>query len=250
MNDLSAPLGEAPEPAAARAQTTETGRRRLCDLHPWLPWVAPFALYMLILGLGPYLPLSPTANHILRLVAVTPLLVLCGRRLIAPSLKRPLGSVAIGAVVFVLWVAPDYLFPGYRGHWLLSNGIVGEYDPGAGISAQQGALFLVLRVLVSVLLVPVVEELFWRGFLMRILIRNRFEEVPMGTWQRDAFWITAILFALEHGSYWDVGLMAGVAYNFWLIRTRNLGDVILAHAVTNGLLAAYVMFLGRWEFWP
>ena len=77
----------------------------------------------------------------------------------------------------------------------------------------------------------------------------RFPEGPLGTFTPVIFVVTAVLFASEHGSWWDVGLLAGLAYNWWMLRTRSLGDCILAHAVTNGCLAAYVVSQGRWEYW-
>ena len=78
---------------------------------------------------------------------------------------------------------------------------------------------------------------------------HNFEKVPLGTFTRSSFWITALLFASEHGSVWDVGLLAGIFYNWWMIRTRNLWDCILAHSVTNGILAAYVIGGGQWQYW-
>ena len=64
------------------------------------------------------------------------------------------------------------------------------------------------------------------------------------------FWMTAVLFASEHGPYWDVGLAAGIIYNWWMVRTKSLGDCILAHAVTNGALCIYVVATRHWEYWP
>jgi CAAX prenyl protease-like protein len=98
--------------------------------------------------------------------------------------------------------------------------------------------------------VPILEELFWRGWLMRWLIDSKdFERVPLGTFAPAAFWLTALLFASEHGSFWDVGFAAGIVYNWWMIRTRNLWDCILAHAVTNAVLATYVIGAGQWQYW-
>jgi CAAX prenyl protease-like protein len=62
-------------------------------------------------------------------------------------------------------------------------------------------------------------------------------------------WLSAILFASEHGPYWEVGLVAGLAYNFWIVRTKSLGDCILAHAVTNAVLSLFVITSGHWEYW-
>jgi hypothetical protein len=61
--------------------------------------------------------------------------------------------------------------------------------------------------------------------------------------------MTAVLFAAEHGSYWDVGLLAGITYNWWMVRTGRLADCMVAHAVTNGFLAAYVLYFGQWQYW-
>ena len=76
-----------------------------------------------------------------------------------------------------------------------------------------------------------------------------FLKVPLGTYAASAFWIVAVLFASEHGPYWDVGLVAGLLYNWWMIRTKSLGDCILAHGVTNALLSGYVLATGKWEYW-
>jgi CAAX prenyl protease-like protein len=91
--------------------------------------------------------------------------------------------------------------------------------------------------------------LFWRGWLMRWIANPDFRRLPLGHFDRRAFWVVAALFAVEHGSYWDVGLAAGVLYNWWMVRTRRLSDLILAHAVTNACLCAYVIAAGKWEYW-
>lgn len=246
-NSLNA--NEAPTPGGLNSTPPPSGLFP-CNWHPWFPWVAPFALYILIMSAGPYLPISAEWNHILRLLVVTPIVLFCSRKMFSARPVQPVASILVGIVVFALWVGPDLLFPEYRHHWLLSNSITGAYDPVGTIEANRTPVYMLLRILVSVLLVPVIEELFWRGFVMRILIKSDFLSVPMGTYAREAFWITAILFAVEHGAYWDVGLLAGIAYNAWLVRTRSLADTILAHAVTNGLLAVYVIVLGKWVYWP
>lgn len=65
-----------------------------------------------------------------------------------------------------------------------------------------------------------------------------------------AFWVVAVLFGVEHGPLWDVGIVTGVLYNWWMVRTRSLGDLILVHAITNACLSAYVLASGKWEYWP
>jgi CAAX prenyl protease-like protein len=162
--------------------------------------------------------------------------------------SAPLQSIGIGIAVFLIWVAPDRLFH-YRHHWLFDNGVMGSATSSIPANLQITAWFLLTRTLGSVLVVPIIEELFWRGWLMRWLINPDFEKVPLGKYAPGAFWIVAILFASEHGPYWEVGLIAGVIYNWWMTRTKSLADCILAHAVTNGILAAYVMGSGAWQYW-
>jgi CAAX prenyl protease-like protein len=109
--------------------------------------------------------------------------------------------------------------------------------------------FVLVRIAGASLLVPIVEELFWRGWLMRWLIDPKFQAVPFGAYMPGPFWIVAALFASEHGSYWEVGLAAGIVYNWWAVRTRSLADCILAHAVTNAILSAYVLLFDQWQYW-
>jgi uncharacterized protein len=158
-------------------------------------------------------------------------------------------TVLVGVAVFAIWIAPDRLWPGYRHFWLFENPITGQAATGLSAEARSQTAVLWLRAFRAVTIVPIVEELFWRGWLMRWLISADFESVPLGTWSAPAFWIVAVLFASEHGPYWDVGLAAGAIYNWWMLRTGKLGDLILAHAVTNACLGAYVVWSGRWEYW-
>jgi hypothetical protein len=184
----------------------------------------------------------------LRFAIVLAVILLVSRPVLQLRPKNPLASMVVGVVVFLIWIAPDRLF-GYRHVWLFDNALVGSASTSIPADMHSSIWFLALRTLGSVALVPILEELFWRGWLMRWLINPDFEKVPLGKYAPGAFWIVAVLFASEHGPYWEVGLMAGVVYNWWMIRTKSLADCMLAHAVTNGVLAAYVMASGQWQYW-
>ena len=160
----------------------------------------------------------------------------------------PVASIGIGIAVFVIWVAPDALL-GYRHHWLFENPVTGSAASTLSPWLKRNINFILLRTVSSTVLIPVVEELFWRGWMMRWLIHKEFLRVPIGKYAPSAFWIVAVLFASEHGPYWEVGLAAGIVYNWWIIRTRNLADCIVAHAVTNGLLSVYVLAKDQWQYW-
>ena len=202
-----------------------------------------------MLALHSVLPLSDLADQILRVTVMTAALWFFARPVIDLRVRHWAATIAIGVAVFAVWIAPDLLIPGYRHFWLFDNAVTGKAATSLSTGATMSWPVLALRMIRAVVIVPIVEELFWRAWLMRWLIDNDFEKVPLGKYTAQAFWIVAVLFASEHGSYWDVGLAAGIIYNWWMVRARSLGDLILAHAVTNFILSAYVIAAGKWEYW-
>jgi CAAX prenyl protease-like protein len=219
-----------------------TGRRATAA------YVAPFAAFIAAMAAEHVLLPHSQILYPIRLAIVLAVILLVSRPYLRLRPKNPLASIAVGVAVFLIWIAPDRLF-GYRHFWLFDNAFTGSASTTIPRDLQASLWFLALRTLGSVALVPIIEELFWRGWLMRWLIDSDFENVPLGTYAPAAFWIVAVLFASEHGPYWEVGLFAGAIYNWWMIRTRSLADCTLAHAVTNGILAAYVMATRQWQYW-
>ena len=206
-------------------------------------------MYAAFLALHSVHPLPARTDESLRLVALSLVLPLVSRQVLSFRVNAGFGSVLVGAAIFAIWILPDMLFPGYRQSILFQNAVTGKTATSLTASALDDPLVLALRSARSWVLVPIIEELFWRGWLMRWLIDTDFEKVPFGAYSRLAFWTVALLFAAEHGPYWDVGLAAGVLFNSWAARTRSLGDLILAHAVANFGLCAYVIGWGKWEYW-
>jgi uncharacterized protein len=217
--------------------------------HRAVPYVLPFALFIAILAIRGSVPVSESTLYGGWILIAGLALLLVSRPVIDLRLSQPVATIVAGVAVFLIWIGPDALFPGYRSHWLFQNRFTGAVAATISETGRSDTLLLTLRMVRAIVIVPIVEELFWRGFLMRWIIRPDFEKVPLGTYETRAFWITAILFASEHGPYWDVGLVAGAIYNWWLIRTRCLGDVIWAHAITNGCLCGYVLLTHKWEYW-
>ena len=211
-------------------------------------YVAPFLAFVVILAVEHLIPASAPWLYAVRFLIVAGLLLTVSRPYLALRPSAPLASSVIGIAVFLIWVGPDVLF-GYRHHWLFDNLITGSASSSLAPALKNNLVFIVMRTISSFILVPILEELFWRGWMMRRLIDRDFLKVPMGTYVRSAFWIVAVLFASEHGPYWEVGLAAGIIYNWWLVRTKNLADCILAHAVTNAVLAAYVLVTSQWQYW-
>jgi CAAX prenyl protease-like protein len=213
-----------------------------------LAWVGPFAVFMLWLALDKYVPLANPVKEIVRDLVILASIVGFSRKVLPTRAPFWLPSIVLGIAVCALWVAPDALVPGWRSHWLFTNSLTGGVKTSIP-PAELTPLMIALRFSRAALLVPVLEELFWRGWLPRWIQDSRFHRVPLGQYTALAFGATAVLFALEHGPYWEVGLLTGLIYNWWMWRTRSLGDLILVHAVTNAALSAYVLTTGRWELW-
>jgi uncharacterized protein len=211
-------------------------------------WIGPFVVFGLWLAVDKSLPIENPAKEIVRDGVLLASILLFSRRIIPRSAPHWMSSIAVGLAVCALWVAPDALFPAWRTSWLFQNAIVGHLKTSIP-PAELTPLMLVLRTTRAALLVPVLEELFWRGWLPRWIQDTNFSKIPLGQYTPFAFWATAVLFALEHGSYWEVGLLCGIIYNWWMRRTRSLGDLIVVHAVTNLALSLYVIATGRWTFW-
>jgi CAAX prenyl protease-like protein len=157
-------------------------------------------------------------------------------------------GLAVGILVFAEWISPQLLFHaapriagGFNPHQL---------PPAAGDTAFLYATVVGMRFVRLALVVPVLEEVFWRGFLLRYLVRDDFTGVPFGTFTPIAFGVVVAGFTIEHSAPdWPVALVAGALYNFVAIRTRSLPACVLAHAATNLLLGIYIMRTGQWGFW-
>jgi CAAX prenyl protease-like protein len=118
----------------------------------------------------------------------------------------------------------------------------------AGLSPLAATLWLAVRIFGAVVTVPIAEELAFRGYLGRRLVDADFERVPFRTFTWLAFLGSSVLFGVMHGR-WLAGTIAGMAYALVLYRRGELGDAISAHAITNALIAAYVLTTGAWTLW-
>ena len=149
-------------------------------------------------------------------------------------------SLAVGLLVLVLWVNLD-------AGWML----IGEMGKGYNPTQENGQIdwmLVAFRIAGAALVVPIMEELFWRSFLQRWVQNPDFLALNPAQIGLKALLIASALFAIEHVQ-WLAGLIAGLAYGWLYIRTRNLWAPILAHAVTNGGLGIYVVTTGQWSFW-
>ena len=149
-------------------------------------------------------------------------------------------GTGVGLVVFVLWVQLDL-------PWMTIGSPSASFLP----LDQAGVLIwplVIVRWIGAALIVPVMEELFWRSFLMRWIQNPQFESVVPRQVALKAVVLSTFVFVLAH-TLWLAAIIAGLAYAWLYVRTGKLWVPIIAHAVTNGALGVWVVMTGNWAFW-
>ena len=158
----------------------------------------------------------------------------------APTAREWALAIAVGLVVFALWIQLD-------APWMQ----IGEPTAAFVPADAQGRLnwpLIVVRWLGAALLVPVMEELFWRSFLMRWLQEPVFEGLDPRRTGAKAVLLSTFVFMLAH-PLWLAAIVAGLAYALLYRSTGKLWPAVIAHAVTNGALGLWVVYRGQWQFW-
>src|SRR5829696_5120726 len=209
-------------------------------------YAAPIVVFAVLTALEGFLPAADyPACYIVKIAAVTAALVYFRGPLgdIRPSWDVvPLG-VAVGLVVFAEWVILDRLvsYP--------HLGTRVGYNPFTAIAdvALRWA-FLVARFYGLVLVVPVMEELFWRSFLLRYATTFDFTSLAVGQFSVAAVWIMVAVSAVAHPE-WLVAAIASGLLAWLLRRTASLFAAIVAHAVANAALGGYILVTGEWQYW-
>jgi CAAX protease family protein len=212
----------------------------------WLPYVAPFVLFLLLTEPARYFPSLVPYFYITKTLLVAALLWFWRHHYaedfsLGLSLGESVVAIFCGLLVLVVWIVPEGIF--YQ--FAPGNG----FNPYTMTESKPMAIGLIaVRLAGATLVVPVMEELFWRSFLMRYLLDVDFRSVAMGSFSWLSFLGVAILFGLEHHRI-IAGILAGLLYGLLLLWQKNLRGVTLAHAVTNLGLGGYVVTTGNWAFW-
>ena len=157
-----------------------------------------------------------------------------------PTAAEAALGVGVGLVVFALWIHLD-------APWMKLGSPSATFLP---FDAQGRLIWslVVVRWVGAALIVPVMEELFWRSFLMRWIQSPQFETVVPQRVALKAVVLSTFVFVLAH-TLWLGAAIAGLAYAWLYVRTGKLWVPVLAHAVTNGALGAWVVKTGNWAFW-
>lgn len=213
--------------------------------------VVPFAVFVVLTGCQ---ELSGSAGrywfYAVKTVAVAALLWTLRSALVEMRWQFSVAGVVTGVAVFGVWVGLEpalgalgvpysKLLPGSQ-----------PWNPPAQFGCQSSLawFFVGVRLVGSALVVPPLEEVFYRSFLYRYLARSDFLSVPLGQLAWGRFLACAVIFGLSHRE-WVEGIVCGLAYQGLVVRKNRLGDAITAHSITNLLLALWVIGKGAWHYW-
>ena len=177
----------------------------------------------------------------LRLLFTLPVLWLFRRDYLRLPRKWDWAAAAVGIAVFVMWVGIDRsIFPAPAAAQPLEL---------TNASGAVQAVWILMRALTAIVVVPFAEELAFRGYLMRRFAGEDFESMPPRAAGWFAVLVSSAFFGLMHGSRWIAGIIAGLFYAILYRRTGNLSSPIVSHFVTNLLLTIYVLVFNDWSFW-
>lgn len=152
-------------------------------------------------------------------------------------------AVVIGVLIFAAWVGLDPYYPKF-----VKPGSTGNPAEAFGQNSALACFFNIVHILGMTLIVPPLEEVFYRSFIYRYIASQHFQAVPLGRFLPLPFFVTTVVFGISHAE-WFPGILCGMAYQWLVIRKNRLGDAMTAHAITNFLLGVYIVWRGAWHFW-
>jgi hypothetical protein len=208
--------------------------------RPFVPYVLPFLFLLIFIYLAPLVHISKGIIYPIQTLVLAGVLFYF-RHAYLDEIKPffDLTAILAGMLVFAIWILPDGYYP------LIGSSQFNPYEYATGGMVM---ILIAFRLAGAVLVIPLMEELFWRSFAMRFLVQDDFKAVPLGQFTLKSFLVTAVAFGFEH-HHWLPGIIAGMIYAGVLYRTKNLFSPIIAHMVTNLLLGIYVLMTEQWRFW-
>ena len=152
-------------------------------------------------------------------------------------------AVLTGVGIFAIWAGLDPYYP-----HLMKSGATGNPGEQFGTGSALAWFFIAVHILGMTLVVPPLEEVFYRSFLYRYLASQNFLSVPLNKFLPWPFFVTVLVFGFSHNE-WLAGILCGTAYQWLVLRKNRLGDAMTAHAITNFLLGTWIVWRGAWNFW-
>ena len=211
-------------------------------------YLLPMGLFLVFTWVGGTWPVLYPIAYVAKVVIVAAALIVLWRHYTKISWRYWWLGAIVGAIGIVQWVGMQ-LWLQHQFDFFDPSGE--PFDPMKALTSPAMLYgFIAVRIIGAVLVVPVMEELFWRDFLWRqILAPNDFKLAEVGERNWVPFVFVSVAFAFVHGNWWLTSIVWALMVGALLIYTKSLGACIVAHAVTNLLLAVYVLRYRDWAFW-
>lgn len=206
--------------------------------------ILPYLIVVVLTGIqGVVGGVWPFWIYFLKCIVGALIVLLLRRYLLELQLQLNFVSVAIGIMLFLVWVFADPLYPKFseaESRWQSlqswhTKSVVRDF-------------LIAVRIFGSTVIMPPIEELFYRSFIYRWLQSHDFSAVSLQRWSWKAAFISSAIFGLAHRE-WLAGFICGMAFQWLVFRHGNLGAAIVAHGVTNLILGLWVLVSGDWKFW-
>ena len=242
-----------PGPADAK-NTLDYGitppRRPFLRVPVDVAYFLPMAVFLLFLQAGVWWPAAYAILYAVKTIVVATLLVLLWSYYTKIRWRYWWLGILFGVVGILQWV-PMQLWLQVHFEFFRVNDPEKAFNPFRDLpSPGLQFSFIAVRLIGAVLVVPVMEELFWRDFAWRSIIApNDFKLAGVGEWDWRAFIGVSLVFAVVHGNWWLTAIVWAAMAGGLLVLTRSLGAVIVMHATTNLLLGLYVLRTHDWTFW-
>ncbi len=213
-----------------------------------IAYIAPMAIFLAFTQIAAWWPSTFPLSYVAKTVGAAAALVILWPHFTKIRWNFWWLGILFGVIGVVQWVGTEKLllhqFPNYpRPH-------VAAFDPFKEIhSSAARVAFIAIRWAGASLVVPVMEELFWRDFAWRtILAPNDFKLAAVGEFDLKAWILVSLIFSAVH-IQWITAIVWGLMIGGLLILTQSLGACIIMHGVTNFLLGLYVLHTKDWTFW-
>jgi uncharacterized protein len=238
--------------------------QEILSIHKWVGYILPFVVFMLFTSFEPKDPESPNYIYYPWIYGLKLLATIFALRIVWPVYKpmiKPVGvqGVLFGVIGVVLWVGicnleleQKYFFPLVEMlhlDTLIGSGTRSAFNP---FEAWKGSLvvitaYLIVRGIGLTIIVPIIEEHFLRGFMMRYIAAEKWWKYPIGNVTRQSAIFGTLIPMLMHPSELLAAAVWFSLITMLYVRTKNLWECIVAHGVTNFLLGAYVVATNSWH---
>ncbi|MFI5378971.1 MAG: CAAX prenyl protease-related protein [Tepidisphaerales bacterium] len=215
-----------------------------------IAYIAPMAAFLLLTWAGGRWPGFFVASYVLKTFLTAALLIWFRRSYTRIPWQWSMLAVALGIIGLVQWVGVEELLLKCWKNYPKIPGATEPFQPFDYFTTPARAWsFIIIRWAGATLVVPFMEELFWRDYLWRTMAApNDFKLAGVGEWDLKAFLVVTLLFTSVHPQ-WITALIWGAGIGGLLVWKRSLGACIIMHAATNFLLGAYTLYTGKWYYW-